>query len=185
MGFSFSSQGVVLIVVAVSLLAVCQAKTVVVGGSQGWRFGFNYTDWTLKNGPYYIKDTLGKSTGRIAPIKPVTYIPQLSCVRENSSYSQCVIYFPFFWCAVFKYSAPSNAGAHDVYLLPDLWSYITCDFRRAKLVAKATQGGGQGFKFVLNQWRPHYFACGQGANRSHCKQGMMKFFAVPWPHWQL
>ncbi|XP_068344601.1 uncharacterized protein [Pyrus communis] len=144
MGSSFSSQGLVLIVVAVSLLAVGQAKTVVVGGSEGWRFGFNYTDWTLKNGPFYIKDTL-----------------------------------------VFKYSPPSNAGVHDVYFLPDRWSYITCDFRREKLVGKATQGGGQGFKFVLNQWRPHYFACGQGANRSHCNQGLMKFFAVPWPHWHL
>ncbi|CAB4265838.1 unnamed protein product [Prunus armeniaca] len=142
MGVSYGSQGFILILVAVSLFALGEAKTVVVGGSQGWRYGFNYTHWTLKNGPFYIKDTL-----------------------------------------VFKYDPPSNTRAHDVYLLPNLWSYITCDFRRAKLVANATQGGGEGFKFVLNQWGPHYFACGQGANSSHCNQGLMKFFAVPWPRW--
>ncbi|KAH0990367.1 hypothetical protein GBA52_001850 [Prunus armeniaca] len=118
MGVSYGSQGFILILVAVSLLALGEAKTVVVGGSQ-----------------------------------------------------------------VFKYDPPSNTRAHDVYLLPNLWSYITCDFRRAKLVANATQGGGEGFKFVLNQWGPHYFACGQGANSSHCNQGLMKFFAVPWPRW--
>lgn len=50
-------------------------------------------------------------------------------------------------------------------------------------MANATQGGGEGFKFVLNQWGPHYFACGRGANSSHCNQGLMKFFAVPWPRW--
>lgn len=59
MGFSYGSQGFILILVAVSLLALGEAKTVVVGGSQGWRYGFNYTHWTLKNGPFYIKDTLG------------------------------------------------------------------------------------------------------------------------------
>ncbi|PQP97060.1 uncharacterized protein Pyn_14269 [Prunus yedoensis var. nudiflora] len=58
MGFSYGSHGFILILVAVSLLALGEAKTVVVGGSQGWRYGFNYTDWTLKNGPFYIKDTL-------------------------------------------------------------------------------------------------------------------------------
>lgn len=61
MGFSYGSHGFILILVAVSLLALGEAKTVVVGGSQGWRYGFNYTDWTLKNGPFYIKDTLGQS----------------------------------------------------------------------------------------------------------------------------
>lgn len=36
-----------------------QPKKVVVGGSDNWHFGFNYTDWALKNGPFYIGDTLG------------------------------------------------------------------------------------------------------------------------------
>lgn len=32
-----------------------------VGGSQNWQFGFNYSDWAIKNSPFYINDTLGKS----------------------------------------------------------------------------------------------------------------------------
>ncbi|KAL3538899.1 hypothetical protein ACH5RR_002265 [Cinchona calisaya] len=35
-----------------------QPKKVVVGGSENWHFGFNYTDWALKNGPFYLGDTL-------------------------------------------------------------------------------------------------------------------------------
>ncbi|CAI9104376.1 OLC1v1003034C1 [Oldenlandia corymbosa var. corymbosa] len=35
-----------------------QPKKVVVGGSENWHFGFNYTDWALKNGPFYIGDSL-------------------------------------------------------------------------------------------------------------------------------
>lgn len=42
-----------------SLLAACQARTIVVGGSEGWRFGFNYTDWAIQNSPFYINDKLG------------------------------------------------------------------------------------------------------------------------------
>ncbi|XP_021851327.2 uncharacterized protein [Spinacia oleracea] len=31
---------------------------IVVGGSSNWNFGFNYTDWALKSGPFYINDVL-------------------------------------------------------------------------------------------------------------------------------
>lgn len=31
---------------------------IVVGGSNNWNFGFNYTDWALKSGPFYINDVL-------------------------------------------------------------------------------------------------------------------------------
>ncbi|KZV41155.1 CUB and sushi domain-containing protein 3 [Dorcoceras hygrometricum] len=34
------------------------SKRIVVGGSENWRFGFNYTDWAIKNGPFYLNDTL-------------------------------------------------------------------------------------------------------------------------------
>jgi hypothetical protein len=33
---------------------------VIVGGSDGWRFNFSYTNWALKNGPFYLNDTLGE-----------------------------------------------------------------------------------------------------------------------------
>lgn len=39
---------------------VTKATTKTVGGSQGWILGFNYTDWALKNCPFYINDTLSE-----------------------------------------------------------------------------------------------------------------------------
>lgn len=59
MALSYSVQGFILLLTA-SLLAVSEANTIVVGGSEGWRFGFNYTDWALQNSPFYINDTLGE-----------------------------------------------------------------------------------------------------------------------------
>jgi hypothetical protein len=43
-----------------------------------------------------------------------------------------------------------------------------------------TQGGGDGFAFVLKEWKPHYFACGVH-DGAHCSFGQMKFFVVPFP----
>ncbi|KAK2992314.1 hypothetical protein RJ640_020307 [Escallonia rubra] len=125
------AQGFVLIAIS-CMFAVSHAETVVVGGSENWRYGFNYTDWSLKHGPFYINDTL-----------------------------------------VFKYEPP-----HNVYLLPNLWSFIKCDFSRATLLANPTQGSGEGFMYVLSNWRVYYFA---SSADSDCKNGMMKFFAIPLP----
>ena len=83
--------------------------------------------------------------------------------------------------SVFKYPSPKNArSVYSVYLLPNLWSYVTCDFSQAKLLADHKQGGGQGFAVALNQWQPFYFASNGGSGR-HCKDGLMKFAAVPLP----
>ena len=57
---SSAQLGFILLVATASLLQVSEAKTIVVGGSKGWRFGFNYTDWALKNSPFYINDELGE-----------------------------------------------------------------------------------------------------------------------------
>ncbi|CAK9155868.1 unnamed protein product [Ilex paraguariensis] len=135
----------VLVLLAIAcMVTVCQgqAETIVVGGSENWRFGFNYTDWALKRAPFYINDTL-----------------------------------------VFRYDPPSNTtpAAHSVYLLPNLWSYLTCDLRWAKLLANSTQGSGDGFAFVLSQWRVYYFASGEGNKLNDCRVGGMKFFAIPLP----
>ena len=59
MALSYSVQGFILLLTT-SLLVVGEANTIVVGGSEGWRFGFNYTDWALQNSPFYINDTLGE-----------------------------------------------------------------------------------------------------------------------------
>ena len=56
----FSAQQIILFVaVAASLLAVTQAATVVVGGSENWRYGYNYTGWAANTAPFYFEDTLG------------------------------------------------------------------------------------------------------------------------------
>ncbi|KAK4424182.1 hypothetical protein Salat_1611600 [Sesamum alatum] len=35
------------------------SRRIIVGGSDhNWRFGFNYTDWAIKNAPFYLNDTL-------------------------------------------------------------------------------------------------------------------------------
>ncbi|KAL2231577.1 UNVERIFIED_CONTAM: hypothetical protein Sindi_1752300 [Sesamum indicum] len=46
------------------------SRRIIVGGSeQNWRFGFNYTDWAIKNAPFYLNDTLGNSL-----FEPVIYL---------------------------------------------------------------------------------------------------------------
>lgn len=83
---------------------------------------------------------------------------------------------------MFKYDPPSDNGfAYGVYLLPNLASYISCNFTSAQLLANATQGIGDGFEVSLSQWRPYYFAS-YGDDGHHCDDGHMKFFSVPWPH---
>ncbi|CAA2983954.1 uncharacterized protein LOC111394557 [Olea europaea var. sylvestris] len=33
-------------------------KRIIVGGSENWRFGFNYTDWAIRNSPFFLNDKL-------------------------------------------------------------------------------------------------------------------------------
>ncbi|KAB2076099.1 hypothetical protein E1A91_A06G016800v1 [Gossypium mustelinum] len=132
----FSAQQIILLVaLGASLLTVTRAATVIVGGSENWRYGYNYTEWAANTAPFYFQDTL-----------------------------------------VFKYE--NSTPPHSVYLLPNLWSYSTCDFSKAKLLANPTQVKGDGFEFMLNQWRVFYFASGEA---NDCKEGLMKMVIVPWP----
>ncbi|XP_062177473.1 blue copper protein 1a-like [Alnus glutinosa] len=150
-GFTFAHVSLILIVAA-STLAVCSANKyaphpkysqgpnkIIVGGSEGWRFDFSYTNWARKNGPFYVNDTL-----------------------------------------VFKYDPPTDNATipHDVYLLPNHRSFLTCNLTGAQMLANVTQGGGEGFEFVIQKRKPHYFACGQHEG-SHCSDGQMKFFVMP------
>jgi hypothetical protein len=84
--------------------------------------------------------------------------------------------------AVFKYDPPTDNTTipHNVYLLPNHWSFLNCNFTGAQILADVTQGGGDGFAFVLKEWKPHYFACGVH-DGAHCSFGQMKFFVVPCP----
>lgn len=77
-------------VMAAAVLAACMAnpnwnwnpcppKKIVVGGSENWRFGFNYADWALKNGPFYLNDVLGESS-------LIAFFLQLKIDKTNSPY---------------------------------------------------------------------------------------------------
>ncbi|KAI3440330.1 Phytocyanin domain-containing protein [Psidium guajava] len=129
----WNCAGLVLLVMATTM-AIAEARTIVVGGSENWRYGYNYTDWALKNSPFFINDKL-----------------------------------------VFKYGPP-----HNVYLLPNLYSYVKCDFKGANLLAGPSNGAGNGFEVVLNQYRLYYFA---SSSDKDCSDGLMKFFAFPLPRW--
>ncbi|KAF5740711.1 putative Lamin-like protein [Tripterygium wilfordii] len=139
MGLS-SKAMLVFVLLAASLAAINgngEGRTIVVGGSQGWRSSVNYTDWTIRNSPFYINDRLG----------------MIHQVRGT---------------------------LQSVYLMQSLSSYGSCDLKGAKLLANPRQGRGEGFTFVVDQWKVHYFASG-GGNGKSCEAEMMKFTVVPWP----
>ncbi|XP_061343140.1 uncharacterized protein LOC133289259 [Gastrolobium bilobum] len=131
------AQGVIFFVI-VSLAAGSEGRSILVGDTEGWRAGTNYTQWAIQNSPFHINDTL-----------------------------------------VFKYPPPGNSTvAQSVYLLPNMWSYMTCEFEGAKLLGNAAQGAGEGFKVELNQLRPYYFASAE-VNAYDCIAGLTKFIADP------
>lgn len=49
------------------------SKKIVVGGSDNWHFGVNYTAWASKTAPFYFNDTLGEFTIIYYELRP-TYI---------------------------------------------------------------------------------------------------------------
>ena len=84
--------------------------------------------------------------------------------------------------AVFKYDAPvdNNSIPHNVFLLRNHESFEKCNLEGAKMLANVTDGGGDGFEFVLKKHKPHYFACGMHEG-AHCRIGQMKFIVKPLP----
>ncbi|KAI9070980.1 hypothetical protein K1719_047056 [Acacia pycnantha] len=52
-----------------------------------------------------------------------------------------------------------NVSPMNVYLMLDLWSFTTCDFKTAKLVGNPTRGKWGGFDGPVPNRRPYYFAC--------------------------
>jgi hypothetical protein len=60
MGFGPATQGFITLLLATSVLAVCAARTIVVGGSQNLELGLRYPVRAHQNRPLYINDTLGK-----------------------------------------------------------------------------------------------------------------------------
>ncbi|KAL2537507.1 CUB and sushi domain-containing protein 3 [Forsythia ovata] len=50
------------------------SKRIIVGGSENWRFGFNYTDWAIRNGPFYMNDTLDKMVHKDLKINLINHL---------------------------------------------------------------------------------------------------------------
>ncbi|KAM3742948.1 hypothetical protein ACB098_07G107000 [Castanea mollissima] len=138
-----------------------------------------------------IASTMAVSTARPIGNSKHTKTPKRIIVGDTNNWKYgfdyptwAIEHGPFYVndTLVFKYDPPTNKTfPHNVYLLPNLDSFLRCDFTNAQKVANETQGAGEGFEFVLKKpWQPHYFACGVGA---HCFNGTMRFFVLPIYHW--
>ncbi|KAK2991477.1 hypothetical protein RJ640_016512 [Escallonia rubra] len=148
----------VLLSVTASMLAIAMANR----NFTNWNSGFNYTDWAFKH------HKCPQSSNKIVVGGSQNWhfgVDYMDWARKNG---------PFYLndTIVFKYDAPTATRAHSVYLLKNFRSFLTCDLTGATKVADTTQGGGEGFEFVLKNWQPHYFACGEG-NGFHCSNGTM------------
>ncbi|KAK6938726.1 LOW QUALITY PROTEIN: hypothetical protein RJ641_032234 [Dillenia turbinata] len=57
MGFGYFAKAIILPHLP-QPLAYTKGETIVVGGSEGWHYGFNYPKWAHDHGQLYFKDTL-------------------------------------------------------------------------------------------------------------------------------
>ncbi|TXG64377.1 hypothetical protein EZV62_011371 [Acer yangbiense] len=68
-GFGVFDRSMILIVVAASMLVTVSVANrnwynrrygnkIIVGGSDHWRYGFNYSVWAFQNNPFYVNDVL-------------------------------------------------------------------------------------------------------------------------------
>ncbi|EXC17379.1 hypothetical protein L484_027571 [Morus notabilis] len=169
---------------AMKALAIMLFASVLAGSclaNRDRRFGFNYTDWRLKHRGWWYRHHHPNKTQEVLPSKIL--VGGSENWRFNFSYTDWAFkHGPFYLndTLVFKYDPPadSNSHPHNVYLLPDLKSYVNCNLSNAKQIANETQGSGEGFEFVLDKWQPYYFACG-ASNGFHCSVGRMKFYVMP------
>lgn len=62
------------------------SNRIIVGGSENWRFGFNYTDWAIKNGPFYLNDTL---VFKYDPPNDTTFPHSVYMLPDFRSFQNC------------------------------------------------------------------------------------------------
>ena len=75
-----SSAALVAAAAVVALLlalapAASRAERFVVGDAARWTWGYNYTDWVIRKGPFFQNDTLGTEQG--APTSPAAFLWRL------------------------------------------------------------------------------------------------------------
>ncbi|KAJ0009712.1 hypothetical protein Pint_34465 [Pistacia integerrima] len=142
--------------------------------------------WLTGGGPMALTSFSGRPCPRMTPTIPLTIMhltlsPWVDPITGTSASTTVSGRSRILLSTLMplQYDPPSsNVFPHSVYLLPNLWSYLTCDLSRAKMIANSTQGGGDRFKFVLKRWQPYYFACGERGGL-HCRYGNMKFMVMP------
>ncbi|KAG6672223.1 hypothetical protein I3842_16G046700 [Carya illinoinensis] len=86
MAFTFGAQGFILLAFVASFWVVSEARTIVVGGSEGWRAGINYTDWALKTSPFYLNDKL---VFKYALPSDTSIAPNVYLLPNLLSYRKC------------------------------------------------------------------------------------------------
>ncbi|BFG41714.1 hypothetical protein CerSpe_279880 [Prunus speciosa] len=164
MGSHYFAQALAMVLVA-SMLAVGSAN-------KDWQSG-NYTGWGSNRGPYHLNETKGPNKITVGGSEKWHYgFDYKQWAWKNG---------PFYIndTLVFKYDPPNDTTRpHSVYLFQNPWSFMKCDLSQAKMVGKPTEGGGEGFEFVLKRWQPYYFACGEH-DGLHCKDGLMRFLVFP------
>ncbi|RVW61130.1 hypothetical protein CK203_020616 [Vitis vinifera] len=124
------------------MLAVGLASRSIAGRPANyWNFGFNHSFWGPRNGhPFHPNNN---NTTR----PPKKFIVGGSeHWRYGFNYTDWALNNGPFYVndtLVFKYDPPSKTTfPHSVYLLPNPWSFLTCDLSKAEQVATVAQGGG-------------------------------------------
>ncbi|KAH7517943.1 hypothetical protein FEM48_Zijuj09G0117900 [Ziziphus jujuba var. spinosa] len=166
---STSAQSLTLALLIASMLGGSMAYK-----GWGWGQGYNYSHWG--HGHVYRHPNSTQGPNRIN-------VGDSENWHFGFNYTKWAInHGPFYLndILVFKYDPPSsnNTHPHSIYMLPDLASFVNCNFSQARMLASTTQGADEGFEFKLKSWQPYYFACGE-SNGYHCSNGGMKFLVVP------
>uniref|UniRef100_A0A7N2MX10 Phytocyanin domain-containing protein n=1 Tax=Quercus lobata TaxID=97700 RepID=A0A7N2MX10_QUELO len=62
------------------------SNRIIVGNSYHWNYGFNYTDWAIKHGPFYLNDTL---VFKYDPPTPNSYPRSVYLLPNLQSFIKC------------------------------------------------------------------------------------------------
>ncbi|KAK9988304.1 hypothetical protein SO802_028543 [Lithocarpus litseifolius] len=62
------------------------SNKIIVGDSYHWNFGFNYIDWAIKHGPFYVNDTL---VFKYEPPTPKIFPHSVYLLPNLESFTKC------------------------------------------------------------------------------------------------
>ncbi|WOG84654.1 hypothetical protein DCAR_0103838 [Daucus carota subsp. sativus] len=99
----------------------CSGK-IIVGGDQKWQFGFNYTDWAIKTGPFYLNDTL---VFQYDPPSNHTFPHSVYLLPDYQSFINCDL------TSATELATVTQGGANGYELVLKNWKpyYLACGER--------------------------------------------------------